>query len=309
MSRVVDVGVVIPCFNGKTRGFVFQAVDSVLAQTVRPARFLVVDDGSTDGTSEALAARYPELEIVRKPNGGLPTARNCALRLLTNRYVAFLDDDDVWEPAKLATQFDFLEAHPEIGLVFCGVRYVDAQGAPFGRALPARAGLGYPEILFGNSLLPPSTVTFRRTLIDLAGPFDETLKQGEDYEYFIRCAKHGRLAALDDLHVHYRQHAQQMSASLVGIDEATMAIIERHVRADFPATSGHFLRFFAYGASARALLRRDFAVARRFALAAGGFWPWTYLLRLIGVGLSPLRALKGAWRRFEHRRVLRMAGL
>ncbi len=304
--RVVDAGVIIPTFNGVTRGFIFRAIDSVLNQTVRPACFLVIDDGSTDGTAAEIVGRYPMLTVVSKPNGGLPSARNFGLSRASTKYVCFLDDDDEWLPEKLATQIDFLDQRPEIGLVFSGIEYIDAKGRTLGSALPAKTGLGYPEILFGNSLLPPSAVMFRRSLIDTAGAFDEALRQGEDYEYFIRCAKNGRIGTQDALLVRYRQHAQQMSGSLTYIDDATIEIIRRHAQVDFPHVGHHFVQFFAYGASVRALLRRDFATARRFVNdSGGGFRPLEYLIRTVGILLAPFRLVKAGWRRFEHRRILK----
>ena len=304
MKKVVDVAVVIPSLNGITRGFIFRAIDSVYNQNVTPARFIVVDDGSTDGTAQALRARYPELEVLSKANGGLPAARNFALAQVDTQYVAYLDDDDEWLPEKLASQVRFLDENPGIGLVFCGVQYIDENGNVLGKRLPSRVGLEYPAILLGNSLLPPSTVLFRRTLMNKAGFFDETLRQGEDYEYFIRCAKYGKIEAKDDLFVRYRQHANQMSLSLIKIDEATLAIIRAHASRYLPQGEAAITRFFIYGIALRSLRRLEFVTALHFLRSPGSIWPVTLFLRFVGMLLTPLRGVKEQWRQFEHRMIL-----
>src|SRR5690606_6269692 len=148
---------IIPTYNGLTRGYVDKAVASVLGQTLPPRRFLVIDDGSTDGTAEALRAKFPGVEVRSKANQGLPATRNFALGLVDTTYVAYLDDDDVWEPEKTKVQMDYLARNPHVDFVFCGVTYIDQEDRATGRRLPAGFGHSYPEILLGNSILPPST--------------------------------------------------------------------------------------------------------------------------------------------------------
>jgi hypothetical protein len=138
-----------------------------------------------------------------------------------------------------------------------------------------------------------------------AGQFDETLRQGEDYEYFIRCAKHGKIIAKDDILVRYRQHAHQMSLSLIKIDEATLAIIRRHASRYMPEAEAAITRFYTYGIALRSLCRFEITTTLRFLRAPGSVWPMTLLLRFIGMLLTPARSVKEKWRQFEYRMILR----
>src|SRR5689334_21141299 len=99
------VTVVVPVYN--TLPYVADALESALAQTHRELDVVVVDDGSTDGSSGVvveLAAREPRIRVVRQPNAGLAAARNAGLAAAAGEYVAFLDSDDLWLPEKLERQ-------------------------------------------------------------------------------------------------------------------------------------------------------------------------------------------------------------
>jgi len=101
------VSVIIPTYNRKL--CLFQAVDSVLAQTVPVEEIIVVDDGSTDGTFEAVCARYGALvKAIRQDNSGASAARNRGLREARGEWIALLDSDDVWLPMKIERQLEAL---------------------------------------------------------------------------------------------------------------------------------------------------------------------------------------------------------
>ena len=110
------VSVVIPVFNG--RDFVCEAIDSALAQDWTPLEVLVVDDGSTDGTSDLLRRRYgheSRVRLLAHPDGqnwGVSASRNLGVRAATGRYIAFLDADDCFAPHKTRVQIDLLHRHP-----------------------------------------------------------------------------------------------------------------------------------------------------------------------------------------------------
>lgn len=114
----VRVSVVIPAYNAER--FVKDAVESVLAQTAvdRVAEILVIDDGSSDGTSSAAASVSApagcELRVVWQDNAGPSAARNKGLDLATSRWVAFLDVDDTWLPTKLEKQLAVIDRHPDV---------------------------------------------------------------------------------------------------------------------------------------------------------------------------------------------------
>lgn len=115
-GKHVDVSVIIPTYN--RAGLVVEAIESVLRQTALPREIIVLDDGSTDGTPDALASFGDRIVAVRQENQGVGGARNRALAMATGRYLAFLDSDDTWLEFKLELQVAVLERNPAIGFVF-----------------------------------------------------------------------------------------------------------------------------------------------------------------------------------------------
>jgi glycosyltransferase involved in cell wall biosynthesis len=203
------VSVVIPSFNGAR--FLGEAIDSVLAQTHPAIEVLVVDDGSVDETP-ALVARYGErVRYLRQENRGLAAARNTGIRAARGAYVAFLDHDDRFLPAKIAAQAGLLDARDEVGLVYTGWCFIDDQGQP----LPPtgwvrREGDLLAEVLLGNIIYPAATM-LRRTLLDEVGGFDEARTGVEDWELWLRLSRRGVLwACVDEPLLEYRVHAAQM---------------------------------------------------------------------------------------------------
>ncbi len=113
MSAQIPVSVIIPTYN--RAALVAEAVASVLAQTWRDFEVLVVDDGSTDGTIEALAPYASRLRLLRRESrGGVSAARNTGIKAARGEWLAFLDSDDLWLPEKLSRQMAYLAAHPDL---------------------------------------------------------------------------------------------------------------------------------------------------------------------------------------------------
>ena len=110
------VSAIIPVFNGER--YLAHALESILAQTYRPLEILVVDDGSTDRSAEVAHRFGPAIRYIYQANAGAGAARNRGIALSTGDFVAFLDQDDLWAPDKLACQMDVLRADAPVGMVF-----------------------------------------------------------------------------------------------------------------------------------------------------------------------------------------------
>lgn len=299
------VSVIVPSYDGLTRGYVRAALHSAVAQTFAQREILFVDDGSRDQTASAVRAEFPGVTVLEKPNAGPSSARNLGLARARGELVAFLDDDDVWDLGYLAAQVAFLDAHPDVDLVFSGMRVIDEAGRVLRDVLPVSTGLTFPEVLLGNNVLPPSMVVMRASLARQVGPFDETRRLCEDYDYFIRCAKHGKLAPHAKVLASYRLHLAKSTTDLGAVDDATLEVVARYARVELPDRAPQLLRFYCYGAALRALTRRDFALARRM-FARAGSTPRPLLLasRILGMALTPWPRVKESIRRWEYRRVL-----
>ena len=178
-----------------------RAIDSVLAQTHPVGEIVVVDDGSTDGTGEALRARYGERIRYRwQANAGVSAARNTGMAIAAGRYFALLDSDDLWRPEKTALQTAWLDAHPDFGMVLCDVVRVDAEGTPYDtfyrREVLPEDGWVLHRLLLNPSLVPASTM-FRREVFETCGGFDPALRTAEDIDFHLRVARRWRIGVVE----------------------------------------------------------------------------------------------------------------
>jgi glycosyltransferase involved in cell wall biosynthesis len=186
------VTVILPTYQ--RRELVKRAVASVLAQTYRDFELIVIDDGSTDGTREALSPVADQLTYRWQPNQGVAAARNAGLRLGRGEIIAFLDSDDRWLPDHLAVVTEMLARHPEAVLATTAPRKVMA-----GTARPEDASLfdPLPTQFFANAFGYPSCVAVRSTTVMVTGGFDERLLVHEDHELFMRLAVQGPFSGLE----------------------------------------------------------------------------------------------------------------
>jgi len=225
------VSVILPTYNRPA--FTEKAVGSVLAQTFPDFELIVVDDGSTDGTSEAVEGfSDARLRVHHMNNRGPGPARNAGIEISSGQYIAFLDSDDAWVPEKLETQLDAMRASPEHALShteevwYKGTRLVKPQ-----RIHRKRNG-----DLFQWSLklcsISMSTVMVKRTLFDEVGTFDPSLEVCEDYDLWLRVtARHPVLLVDAPLTIKQGGHFDQQSAKYVGLDRFRIYAIEKCLKA------------------------------------------------------------------------------
>jgi glycosyltransferase involved in cell wall biosynthesis len=192
------VSVIIPTFNRAK--LCARAVRSALAQTYSPLELIVVDDGSTDGTAEAIANEFGDSVIVlRQRNSGVSAARNAGMVRARGQYIAFLDSDDLWEPSKLDQQVDWLERHPDFGMVLCNIAVRGVDGANAGvidrRPRLPRDGAILVDVIRNPSLVP-STVLIRRQVYEKLGGFDPQLRTAEDLDFHMRVASSFQIGLL-----------------------------------------------------------------------------------------------------------------
>lgn len=206
------VSVIIPAYNAAR--FLPAALASVLAEAGPDVEVLVVDDGSTDETSEVLAGYAPGVRSLRIPNGGPGRARNAGLAATSGPLVAFLDADDRWVAGSLARRRARLEADARVALAHGLVRYVDADDRPMAfdplayRACRGQRREGWAlRSLFWHNFIHTSTVLVRRAAIEAVGEFDERRGVIEDYDLWLRIAARWPIAFVPDLVAVYRCHA------------------------------------------------------------------------------------------------------
>ena len=202
------VSVIMPVCNGER--YLRAALDSITSQTFTEFEFLIIDDGSSDGTWPILkdyAARDARLVLVRnEANIGLAASLNRGLKLAQGEYIARQDADDISLPERLATLVAFLDNHTEIGVVGCNAHVIDAQGTPTrSTKMPTLHGFILWSLCF-HSPFVHSSVVFRREVIERVGGYDESLLVGQDRDLWQRLSSITRFANLPDVLMLYRRH-------------------------------------------------------------------------------------------------------
>lgn len=205
------VSIVIPAYN--QAAYLGEAIQSALNQTYRDYEIIVVNDGSTDTTSE-IASRYKDqIVYICQENRGLSGARNTAIRNARGEFIALLDADDVWLPEFLEKAVPLFSSYPQAAMVYSGYRYIDSQGNEIG--VPTRKVVP-PDLAtqiflkYGNWLVP-SAVVFRRDFAIEVGLFDEELKAVEDTDLWMKLSRKGLMVGIPDDLVKYRRHGSNMT--------------------------------------------------------------------------------------------------
>jgi len=295
MSRT---SVVIPTYN--RAAYLSEAIESALAQSRPPLEVIVVDDGSTDQTAETVRRFGDRIRYLRQANAGVAAARNTGIAAARGELVALLDSDDAWDACHLEATEAVLRASPDVALVF--TNYAEWRGTerkqgtleekelftvfrrwglslrdtlsetaitdtPEG-ALPYRQGWAAPLLFFGNFILC-STVTARRSALQMGGGFRAGWSYCEDWELFLRIARDHRLAYVDRSTVSYRQHGSQTVGQLDGLRVRDLILSVLEANLDLVPRFPGRLRALAARRVARAYADRSLARLRNGDPSAG----------------------------------------
>ena len=211
------------------RAFLEESLASAVARTGPDDEIVVVDDGSSDGTSEDLRAPADRVRVLRTEGVGPSRARNRGIAAARGRFVAFLDSDDAWLPAGLDEQVAALQSEAGHGLSHARAEPVDAVGQPLERLRkPPLAGPALRHLLRRNPVTT-STVVVPRAVLDEVGGFDEDLARSMDRDLWIRIAERRPFHWLDVTVARYRFHAEQLIRSRRAVDEARCRIYEKAI--------------------------------------------------------------------------------
>lgn len=195
MNKEGLVSIILPYYNGQA--FIKEALDSVLSQTYKIFELILVDDGSPDPqqstyVKELLAAYGDErLKYFFKENRGLSIARNFGYAQSQGRYIAFIDQDDLWRPEKLEAQMEVFRKNPEVEFIFSNGETFGETSIKFRRRRSIRDGIvkdSFSQMLRGN-VVPTLTAIFTRSLVEKVGLSNPRYALCPDYEYFLRMSE------------------------------------------------------------------------------------------------------------------------
>ena len=208
---MVKVSVIIPAYNGDR--YIQEAIACILAQTYTDYEIIVVDDGSTDNTPQIIKQYGDRIRYFSQINQGVAASRNLGLTKAEGEYIAFLDQDDVFLPHKLASQVALLEQNNSLGIVNSGWQIVDRQGKFKSAVEPWHQ---IPKLTTANLIIwKPvflGAMLFRRSWLEQIEKFDPSLEQTPDVDLVIRLAAIGCAADwVKETTVKYRQHEDNAS--------------------------------------------------------------------------------------------------
>jgi glycosyltransferase involved in cell wall biosynthesis len=227
-------------FNGER--FVAEAIESILNQTFRDFEFIIIDDGSTDGTA-AVLRHYQEIDlrivVHHQQNKGLIASLNAGCDLAQGRYIARMDADDVAIPERLDRQINYLEQFPAIALLGSSVNIIDDRGRHLYFLKFPTADEKIKEWLYDLHQVPIShpTVVFRTEVLRATGGYRPALLAGEDYDLFIRIAERWQVANLEEPVLNMRRHAN--SVSIMNIRQQVISILGAWAAANIRRAGGH----------------------------------------------------------------------
>jgi len=220
------ISIVIPTFN--RIGSLPRALDSALNQTYQPSEIIVVDNGSSDGTTKLLRERYPSIRLLIEKKLGVSAARNKGIRHSKFQWIALLDSDDAWDKTKLEKQKNALaSSQDQFRLVHTNEIWI-RNGNKFNQMKKHQK---FGGDIFNNCLslccISPSSVLINKNIFKEVGYFDESLPVCEDYDLWLKiCSQEKILFINQKLTLKYGGHKDQLSKTYWGMDRFRIKSLE-----------------------------------------------------------------------------------
>lgn len=220
------VSVIVPTYNRADR--LERALNSIVSQTYQDFELIVVDDGSTDKTSQLMKS-FPKAQYFYiKKNSGVSKARNVGLAFAKGELICFLDSDDLWKEKKIQIQSLWLENNKDSQICYTDEIWV-RNGV---RVNPMNRHRKYSGDIFrhclGLCIVSPSSVMIRAKLFDEIGNFDESLPACEDYDLWLRIASKYAFHFIEEpLIIKYGGHSDQLSRKYWGMDRFRVVALKK----------------------------------------------------------------------------------
>jgi len=208
-NQCPQVSTILAVYNGEN--YIKEAVQSVLSQEIKSLEFIIIDDGSTDGTAEQIQSLIAEnntdypIRFYQQKNQGVAAAQNDAIRLARGDFLTFIDADDLWMSDKLAKQLAVLEAQPQLDMVFGHAQLLYS---------PELTVTERSRIYCPTEIIPVICVVaicIKKSAFHRVGSFDETWNKGPFIDWFAKAVEKGLThRVLPDLVYRRRLHKNNM---------------------------------------------------------------------------------------------------
>jgi glycosyltransferase involved in cell wall biosynthesis len=219
------VSIVTPSYNQAR--FLEATICSVLEQEYSPIEYIVIDGGSTDGSLEIIRKYASRLAYwISEPDRGQTEAINKGFARANGDIYAWLNSDDTYEPEAVAKAVEFLQIHPDVGMVYGDANFIDEQGNVIGR-FPARQ-TDYPRLRRGYVHIPQQAAFWRADLWRQVGPLDPSFYFAMDYDLWVRLAKVSKLYYHPQTWANFRLHGD--SKTIIEDDRCWPEMMRIHKR-------------------------------------------------------------------------------
>ena len=210
-------------YNGEK--FLPEAIDSILSQTCGSFEFIIINDGSTDGTRGILESFTDErLILLHQDNSGLTQALNRGIAVAKGKYIARQDADDISKPERLEKQVAFLEAHPGVGLLGSRFEFIDEDGKVKRQSLLPTDNDTLQERLPKINQFCHASVIMRKEALDKVGAYREFFRYAQDYDLWLRISEHCEIANLPETLVQYRELPEAISSRKILLQSRFAAV-------------------------------------------------------------------------------------
>lgn len=233
MNKIPAISVVMPVYNAEN--FLVETIESVLNQTFKDFEFIMINDGSTDGSLNILkhyAVKDSRCIVLDSHNRGIVASFNHGINLAKAEIICRMDADDIIMPKKFERQIEYLYTHPECVAVGTDTLLIDPEGLPINTWIYENTHdeIDASNLAGTNGLrICNASVAMRRSSFMSVGGYRPDFEWAEDYDFFLRLAEIGKLASLPEVLYKYRQHVSsvghakrklQLAASLKALEDA-----------------------------------------------------------------------------------------
>ena len=226
----MQVSVIIPTYNRYS--LLKRAILSLDAQTLKVDEIIVVDDGSTDNTSQ-IQKDFPHIKYIYQKNKGVSSARNKGIKSVSNDWIAFLDSDDEWHEDKLKIQTEFYKSNPELLVSYTDELWIRGnKEVKVPKKFQKIGQDAFLENLHYCNIAPSSVMMHKKVFYDV-GMFDESLEVCEDYDLWLRIALKYKISLIPQkLIVKHAGHDDQLGFKYWGMDRFRVKALEKLLDAD-----------------------------------------------------------------------------